>query len=89
VILHACDIITANFSSRHGDTQSLRKVYKNAAYLASDWPESIWQKWLEFERINGNLEDIELATRRILERREHWAKQAVKEKPEAVVLKHT
>lgn len=29
------------------------------SYKALDWPEAIWQLWVEFEHLHGSLEDVE------------------------------
>ncbi|XP_047369403.1 squamous cell carcinoma antigen recognized by T-cells 3-like [Vespa velutina] len=43
----------------YGDTKHLRKLYKKALTSVKDWPESVANSWLDFERDEGNLEQME------------------------------
>ncbi|GAB6028737.1 Squamous cell carcinoma antigen recognized by T-cells 3 [Chamberlinius hualienensis] len=48
-----------------GDAKSTRKTFVRALYAASDWPESIGEAWLHFERDEGTLEQYEAAILKI------------------------
>ncbi|XP_072761043.1 squamous cell carcinoma antigen recognized by T-cells 3 [Anoplolepis gracilipes] len=44
----------------YGDTKHLRKLYQKALASVKDWPESIVNAWVDFERDEGTLEQMEL-----------------------------
>lgn len=44
----------------YGDTKHLRKLYQKALSSTKDWPESIATAWIDFERDEGTLEQMEL-----------------------------
>ncbi|KZC14699.1 PREDICTED: squamous cell carcinoma antigen recognized by T-cells 3-like [Dufourea novaeangliae] len=43
----------------YGDTKHLRKLYQKALAAVKDWPESIARSWIDFERDEGILEEME------------------------------
>ncbi|XP_011641239.1 squamous cell carcinoma antigen recognized by T-cells 3-like [Pogonomyrmex barbatus] len=43
----------------YGDTKHLRKLYQKALNSTQDWPESIANSWIDFERDKGTLEQME------------------------------
>ncbi|XP_076633777.1 spliceosome associated factor 3, U4/U6 recycling protein [Colletes latitarsis] len=43
----------------YGDTKHLRKLYQKALASVKDWPESIANTWIDFERDEGSLEQME------------------------------
>lgn len=55
----------------YGDTKHLRKLYQKALTSVKDWPESIANSWIDFERDEGTLEQMvscETKTREKLEK---------------------
>ncbi|XP_020299615.1 squamous cell carcinoma antigen recognized by T-cells 3-like [Pseudomyrmex gracilis] len=44
----------------YGDTKHLRKLFQKALSVVKDWPESIANAWIDFERDEGTLEQMEL-----------------------------
>ncbi|XP_077534992.1 spliceosome associated factor 3, U4/U6 recycling protein-like [Haemaphysalis longicornis] len=70
----------ANFERTFGDAKHYRKVLLRGMYAAMDWPESLGDLLLLFEREEGTLETLDVATekydahmRRVLEKREKVA----------------
>ncbi|KAJ8312590.1 hypothetical protein KUTeg_009963 [Tegillarca granosa] len=66
----------------YGDNKHCRKVLQRAMNSVSDWPETIVDAWIEFERVEGTLEQYDLAVsrceaqmERINERREKAAEK--------------
>ena len=45
----------------YGDSKHLRKLFPRALQSTRDWPESIAEEWLSFERVEGSLESYEEA----------------------------
>ncbi|KAK3927289.1 Squamous cell carcinoma antigen recognized by T-cells 3 [Frankliniella fusca] len=45
----------------YGDSKHLRKLFPRALQAARDWPESIVEEWLQFERVEGTLDSYEEA----------------------------
>ncbi|EGI60759.1 PREDICTED: squamous cell carcinoma antigen recognized by T-cells 3-like [Acromyrmex echinatior] len=43
----------------YGDSKHLRKLYQKALSSTQDWPESIANSWIDFERDKGTLEQME------------------------------
>ncbi|KAK0162802.1 hypothetical protein PV327_006548 [Microctonus hyperodae] len=43
----------------YGDTKHLRKLFQRALVAVKDWPESIANSWIDFERDEGTLEQME------------------------------
>lgn len=43
----------------YGDTKHLRKLFQKALSSVKDWPESIANAWIDFERDEGTLEQME------------------------------
>lgn len=43
----------------YGDTKHLRKLFQKALTSVKDWPESIANAWINFERDEGTLEQME------------------------------
>ncbi|XP_011871430.1 PREDICTED: squamous cell carcinoma antigen recognized by T-cells 3-like [Vollenhovia emeryi] len=43
----------------YGDSKHLRKLYQKALGSTQDWPESIANSWIDFERDKGTLEQME------------------------------
>lgn len=52
----------------YGDTKHLRKLYQKALNSVKDWPESIASSWIDFERDEGTLEQMEVCETRTKER---------------------
>ncbi|KAK7874320.1 hypothetical protein R5R35_007795 [Gryllus longicercus] len=48
-----------NLEKCYGDTKHLRRLYQRALAATQDWPESIGDAWLNFERDEGTLETFE------------------------------
>ncbi|EZA54025.1 hypothetical protein DMN91_000267 [Ooceraea biroi] len=44
----------------YGDTKHLRKLFQKALASVKDWPESIANAWIDFERDKGTLEQMQL-----------------------------
>lgn len=87
----------ANFERAFGDDKHLRKTLMRGMYAAVDWPETLGDMLLNFEREEGTLETLDVATekydahiRRVLEKREKVAqKEAQKEAEQQEQLKST
>ncbi|XP_043684557.1 squamous cell carcinoma antigen recognized by T-cells 3-like [Vespula pensylvanica] len=62
----------------YGDTKHLRKLYKKALTSVKDWPESVANSWLDFERDEGNLEQMEFCEVKTKERLEKVAEERSK-----------
>lgn len=45
----------------YGDSKHLRKLFPRALQSTRDWPESIVEEWLHFERVEGTLDSYEEA----------------------------
>ncbi|XP_014473485.1 PREDICTED: squamous cell carcinoma antigen recognized by T-cells 3-like [Dinoponera quadriceps] len=58
-----------------GDTKHLRKLYSKALASVKDWPESIVNSWIDFERDEGNLEQMEICEGKTRERLEKIAEE--------------
>ena len=54
----------------YGDTKHLRKLFQKALTSVKDWPESIANSWIDFERDEGTLEQIEICEIRTKEKLE-------------------
>ncbi|XP_076641280.1 spliceosome associated factor 3, U4/U6 recycling protein [Halictus rubicundus] len=54
----------------YGDTKHLRKLYQKALNSVKDWPESIANSWIDFERDEGTLEQMEHCESRTQEKLE-------------------
>lgn len=52
----------------YGDSKHLRKLYQKALSSTQDWPESIANSWIDFERDKGTLEQMEFCEARTKER---------------------
>ncbi|XP_076749352.1 spliceosome associated factor 3, U4/U6 recycling protein [Xylocopa sonorina] len=52
----------------YGDTKHLRKLFQKALTSVKDWPESIATSWLDFERDEGTLEQMEFCETRTKEK---------------------
>ncbi|XP_037565878.1 squamous cell carcinoma antigen recognized by T-cells 3 isoform X2 [Dermacentor silvarum] len=70
----------ANFERTFGDDKHYRKVLFRGMYAAVDWPETLGDLLLRFEREEGTLETLDVATekyeahmRRVLDKREKAA----------------
>ncbi|XP_011296923.1 squamous cell carcinoma antigen recognized by T-cells 3 [Fopius arisanus] len=59
----------------HGDTKHLRKLYQKALAAVKDWPESIANSWIDFERDEGTLEQMEACEIKTRERLEKIAEE--------------
>lgn len=77
------DILTQGHSSKaaswlefislekcYGTTKHLRKLYPKALAVVKDWPESIASAWINFERDEGTLEQLEIAEGKVKEKLE-------------------
>lgn len=64
----------------YGDTKHLRKLYKRALTSVKDWPESVANSWLDFERDEGNLEQMEFCEMKVKERLDKLAEEKSKAK---------
>ncbi|EFN81702.1 squamous cell carcinoma antigen recognized by T-cells 3 [Harpegnathos saltator] len=58
-----------------GDTKHLRKLYHKALASVTDWPESIANSWIDFERDEGNLEQMEICEMKTKEKLEKNAEE--------------
>ncbi|XP_043267085.1 squamous cell carcinoma antigen recognized by T-cells 3-like isoform X2 [Venturia canescens] len=54
----------------YGDTKHLRKLYQKALSAVKDWPESIVNSWIDFERDEGTLEQMEHCETKVNEKME-------------------
>ncbi|XP_058789545.1 squamous cell carcinoma antigen recognized by T-cells 3-like [Phymastichus coffea] len=52
----------------YGDTKHLRKLFQKALTSVKDWPESITNAWINFERDEGTLEQMEQCELKIKEK---------------------
>ncbi|KAL1453971.1 hypothetical protein WDU94_010271 [Cyamophila willieti] len=64
---------------KFGDHKHLRKLYQRALTAKTDWPESIGNDWVHFEKLEGSLDSYEVARRKVEEK----MKQVEKEREEA------
>ena len=62
----------------YGDTKHLRKLYQKALTSVKDWPESIANAWLDFERDEGTLEQMEFCEARTKEKLDKVAEERQK-----------
>ncbi|XP_012282732.1 squamous cell carcinoma antigen recognized by T-cells 3 [Orussus abietinus] len=62
----------------YGFTKHLRKLYQKALTSVKDWPESIATAWLNFERDEGTLEQMEFCEAKIKERMDKLAEERQK-----------
>ncbi|KOX76546.1 Squamous cell carcinoma antigen recognized by T-cells 3 [Melipona quadrifasciata] len=62
----------------YGDTKHLRKLFQKALTSVKDWPESIASSWLDFERDEGTLEQMEICETRTKEKLEKIAEERQK-----------
>lgn len=46
------------FSAQREYTRA-RALFKDVSHKAIDWPEAIWQLWVDFEHLHGSVEDLE------------------------------
>jgi RNA recognition motif-containing protein len=51
----------------YGDSKHIRKLFQKALTTVKDWPESIANAWINFERDEGTLEQIEICELKIQE----------------------
>lgn len=51
----------------YGDTKHLRKLFPKALASTLDWPESIASAWINFERDEGSLEQLEICEVKVKE----------------------
>lgn len=61
-----------------GDTKHLRKLYHKALAAVKDWPESIANSWIDFERDEGSLEHMESCEAKTKEKLEKVAEERQK-----------
>ncbi|XP_074096136.1 squamous cell carcinoma antigen recognized by T-cells 3 [Cotesia typhae] len=61
-----------------GDTKPLRKLFTKALAAVKDWPETICNAWLDFERDEGSLEQVEFCEAKIKEKMEKVLEQRAK-----------
>ncbi|KYM98312.1 PREDICTED: squamous cell carcinoma antigen recognized by T-cells 3-like [Cyphomyrmex costatus] len=52
----------------YGDSKHLRKLYQKALSSTQDWPESIANSWIDFERDKGTLEQMEFCEEKTKEK---------------------
>ena len=62
-----------------GDTKHLRKLYPKALEKCRDSPETIGEMWLQFEREEGSLEQLEEAERKVEKRMDRVVAERAKE----------
>ncbi|XP_076181119.1 spliceosome associated factor 3, U4/U6 recycling protein [Ptiloglossa arizonensis] len=62
----------------YGDTKYLRKLYQKALTSVKDWPESIATAWIDFERDEGTLEQMEHCEAKTKEKLEKVAEERQK-----------
>lgn len=48
-----------HLETAYGDSKHLRKLFPRALQATRDWPESIVEEWMQFERVEGTLESYE------------------------------
>ncbi|XP_046418418.1 squamous cell carcinoma antigen recognized by T-cells 3-like [Neodiprion fabricii] len=70
----------------YGDTKHLRKLYQKALGSVKDWPESIINAWLDFERDEGTLEQLESCEAKTKEKLEMVVEE--RKKVQAAALPH-
>ncbi|XP_011499357.1 PREDICTED: squamous cell carcinoma antigen recognized by T-cells 3 [Ceratosolen solmsi marchali] len=51
----------------YGDSKHIRKLFQKALIAVKDWPESVANAWINFERDEGTLEQIEICESKIQE----------------------
>ncbi|CAL1712564.1 unnamed protein product [Somion occarium] len=54
-----------NVLVRHQQYDTARDTFKDIASKNIDWPEAIWEAWLQFEHLHGSVQDIEECMDRI------------------------
>ncbi|XP_046385900.1 squamous cell carcinoma antigen recognized by T-cells 3 [Ischnura elegans] len=59
----------------YGDSKHLRRLYSRALASSTDWPETIGESWLAFERDEGTLETLELCENAVRMRIEKVVKE--------------
>lgn len=59
----------------YGDTKHLRKLFPKALTSVKDWPESIANAWINFERDEGTLEQMEICEVKTKERLDKVAEE--------------
>ncbi|XP_063971619.1 squamous cell carcinoma antigen recognized by T-cells 3-like isoform X1 [Lytechinus pictus] len=71
-----------NLERRFGDTKHVRKTFHRAIHSVSDWPETVFEAFLNFEREEGTLETwcsavkrVETQMKRVTEQRNRAAEQ--------------
>ncbi|XP_014219873.1 squamous cell carcinoma antigen recognized by T-cells 3 [Copidosoma floridanum] len=62
----------------YGDTKHLRKLFQKALGSVKDWPEIISNAWINFERDEGTLEQMEVCETKTKERLEKVAEERLK-----------
>ncbi|OAD52710.1 Squamous cell carcinoma antigen recognized by T-cells 3 [Eufriesea mexicana] len=62
----------------YGDTKHLRKLFQKALTSVRDWPESIANSWIDFERDEGTLEQMEICEIRTKEKLDKVAEERQK-----------
>ncbi|XP_017875823.1 squamous cell carcinoma antigen recognized by T-cells 3-like isoform X2 [Ceratina calcarata] len=62
----------------YGDTKHLRKLYQKAMNSVKDWPETIANSWIDFERDEGTLEQMEFCETRTKEKLEKVTEERLK-----------
>ncbi|CAK9810710.1 Squamous cell carcinoma antigen recognized by T-cells 3 [Anthophora quadrimaculata] len=67
-----------SLESCYGDTKNLRKLYQKALASVKDWPESIANAWMNFERDEGTLEQVEFCETRLKEKLDKVAEERQK-----------
>jgi len=61
ILFKKCELRDCVFFSASGDSKHLRRLFPRALLATSDWPESIADEWLMFERTEGDLDQYEQA----------------------------
>jgi RNA recognition motif-containing protein len=56
-------------------SDSIRGVFKRAIASELDAPETIWNLWLDFERLHGDLDSFSLAIDKIEKKQRDWAQK--------------
>ncbi|XP_008547895.1 squamous cell carcinoma antigen recognized by T-cells 3 [Microplitis demolitor] len=73
----------------YGDTKHLRKLFAKALAAVKDWPEIICNAWVDFERDEGTLEQLEICEVKTKERLGKVKEQRAKEEEQKVISPKT
>ncbi|XP_064621064.1 squamous cell carcinoma antigen recognized by T-cells 3-like [Lineus longissimus] len=68
-----------NLERAHGDAQHCRKILGRAINSVTDWPETMCEVYINYEREEGTLEDYDMAVSKVEARLKHINERRAKE----------